>query len=96
MARWQQLPWVTCPLAFAFAVWVVAGKTTQVDLNLVANLGLSIAVPAGVVKIVWDRHQKRRQRKRISELEKENIELREQAAELRGQLQAGRERAGRG
>jgi Flp pilus assembly protein TadB len=86
MAAWDKLPWVTGPLAAFGIAAVVAGEATAIDLNVVANLGLTIAVPAAIVKYLWDRSQKRRQRKRLDELEKENQALREELAETRGRL----------
>lgn len=92
MAAWDKLPWVTGPLAAFGIAAVVAGKATSVDLNLFASVGLTIAAPAAIAKYLWDRAQKRRQRRRLDELEKENQALREELAETRGRLEELRER----
>lgn len=86
LALIDRIPWVTCPAASVAIAAVVAGKATSIDLSLIANVGLSVAVPAGIVKYLWDRRQKRRQRKRLDELEKENEALKVELAETRGRL----------
>lgn len=68
----------------------IAGETTEVNLGLAATV--SIAVPAGLLKIWMDRRQKRLQRERITELEIENRRLVGETGELRGQLTEARRR----
>ncbi len=87
MTRWDKAPWVVVSTALALVAWFVAGETTAIDLNVVANASLTLAVPAGTIKILLDRQKKIKQRKRISELEAENTELRTQRARLEGQLE---------
>lgn len=75
--RWNALrtiiPWIFGSAAAAVCAWQLAGKSTNVDVTL--GIAFSIAVPAGIVKIFWDRSQKVRLRKRIEELEAENQRL---------------------
>lgn len=96
MHRWSKLPWVTGPGAAVGIAWMVAGETTRIDLNLVANVGLSLVAPAWLGKYLWDRQQKVRQRKRMDELEKENETLRAVVSEQRGRLDEVRAQLGRG
>lgn len=87
IARWDKLPWLTGPAAGVGIAWVVAGQSTAIDLNVVANFGLTVAVPAALVKYVWDRRQKQRQRRRLDELERENQDLKVKLGETEGRLQ---------
>lgn len=75
MAITGQIPWITVPLGIVLTAWVIAGEETTVNLNGVANVSLTVAVPAAVAKVVWDRTQKQRLRKRCTELEESNDRL---------------------
>lgn len=86
MSRWDKLPWVTGPAAAVGIAWVVSGEATAIDLNVVANVGLTFAVPGALAKYLWDRRQKQRQRRRLDDLEKENQDLRVKLAETEGRL----------
>lgn len=100
MIRWQAAIRIF-PVLFASAAavgvaWVVAGETTVVNLNVVLTVTVSITVPAALAKILWDRRQKRRQRGRLTDLERENRELTVEAARLRGENDALRRQIGSG
>jgi hypothetical protein len=90
VARIDKWPWVTVPIAVIAVAALIAGEDTNVDLNLLANVSLTAVVPLGLIKIVWDRRQKIRLRARVSSLEAENMSLRNERSQLKGQLKEAR------
>ena len=92
VARWeavrQSAPFVSGAIGAIGVAAALAGEATVVAAHLNAALGVSltVVVPAGLVKVLWDRSQKRRQRARIQELEAENRKLTREAGVLDGRI----------
>lgn len=91
MARTNQVPWITVPTGVVLVALFISGQETSVSLSMVSNVSLTFAVPAGVAKILWDRSQKKRQRARISQLEKSNERLDAECTRLKDEIDRLRE-----
>jgi hypothetical protein len=81
-------PWFFGSAAAVGVAAVLAGEATGVDIrvNVVLSAALTLAVPAAVAKIFWDKRQKRRLRDRVTELEDANRTLEREAGMLSGQI----------
>lgn len=97
LARWDALrrilPWGLGGAAAVGVAAEIAGKVTVVSVNWVLGASLTVTVPAGLAKVLWDRAQKKRLRKRqtqleakIAELEQEKLQYVAQVGQLNGQI----------
>lgn len=69
-------PWFAGALGAVGVSWAYAGKVTTIGIDVAFTFAATIVIPAGLLKILYDRHTKRRQRKRIKDLETLNKDLR--------------------
>jgi hypothetical protein len=106
LARWDAakrvVPWCVGGAAAVGVAWQLGGEKTVIDINWILGASLSVTLPAGLAKILWDRAQKKRLRKRETELEgrlraleEENRSLRTERDESLGRLAELRQHVGR-
>jgi hypothetical protein len=101
VARWNAArriaPYCFGALAAVGVAFALGGETTEVaadvaaEINVLLSVGISIAIPSCLVKILWDRRQKRRLRDRIVDLENDNRTLQREVGMVSGQLTELRE-----
>lgn len=86
--RWSALqrivPFVVCALGAVGVAWQLHGTHTSVNIEL--GVAFSVTIPAGLIKIFWDRRQKMRQRARMRRYEQTNRQLALEVARLEGRL----------